>query len=126
MYKIIVAGSRLMHDYFLVESVLSRIIQNYPKQEIEIVSGGAKGADKLGELFATKHQLNLKVFPADWDNLGKKAGPIRNQQMADYATHCIVFWDGISRGSKDMIERAQKKGLSTIVYNYLEKNLKIL
>ena len=50
-------------------------------------------------------------MPADWEKYGKSAGHIRNKEMADIATHCIVFWNRISTGSRNMVEVAQKKGL---------------
>ena len=67
-----------------------------------IISGGAKGADWLGEQFAKNHNIPLFVFKANWDKYGKMAGPIRNREMAKYATHLIVFIANDSKGSKDM------------------------
>lgn len=57
-------------------------------------------------------------FPADWNAHGKAAGPIRNQQMAQEADVLIAFWDGKSRGTKDMIEKATRAGLDMHVYRY--------
>lgn len=125
MYKIIVAGSRSFNNYSEAESILNHIIQNYNSNDVVIVSGGARGADKLGELFAMKKGLKLKVFPANWNKHGKAAGPIRNQEMAEFGTHCIVFWDGKSRGSLDMMKRAKKESLKLLVYNFSEKTIKI-
>lgn len=115
-YRIIIAGSRTIPETGLaLFSKISTIIKNLNKEDIEIVSGGARGADKLGENFAELHGLSLKVFPADWNKLGKKAGMVRNSEMANYATHLIAIWDGESRGTKHMIEVANKKGLKVRV-----------
>lgn len=71
----------------------------------------------LGENYAKERGYGIKRFPADW-SLGKKAGPIRNAQMADYATHCICFWDNKSRGTKSMIDLAKRKNLNLRVVSY--------
>lgn len=73
----------------------------------EIVSGGASGADKSGEVMASIVGIDIKRFPAKWDEYGKIAGPIRNKQMADYADALLLFWDGKSRGSADMKKQMQ-------------------
>jgi YspA, cpYpsA-related SLOG family len=52
----------------------------------EVVSGGAKGADWLGEQWAHRNKIPVKVFPALWKTHGKSAGPIRNREMATYLT----------------------------------------
>jgi hypothetical protein len=63
-------------------------------------------------------KLKHMLFKADWDKHGKAAGPIRNQQMAQEADGLIAFWDGKSRGTKDMIQKALNYGLETHVYRY--------
>lgn len=86
MIRIIVAGSRNFNNYSLLEqSLMDYIAGNFDPNEIEIISGGARGADSLGERFARECQLKLKRFPADWDRYGKSAGYLRNAEMADYA-----------------------------------------
>ena len=109
MYKIIIAGSREFNDYKLLESKMDTIISKLTN--IEIVSGTCYGADQLGERYANQHNLQIKQFPADWNKYGKSAGYKRNVQMADYADMCVVFWNGISRGTKHMIDIAKSKGL---------------
>jgi len=57
-----------------------------------------------------------KAYPADWDKYGRAAGPIRNEQMAKDADVCFALWDGESRGTLDMIKRADGYGLELYVY----------
>ena len=78
---------------------------------IEIVSGTANGADKLGEKYALETIFNLKKMPANWDLYGKSAGYVRNEEMAKYADACVCFWDGKSKGTKHMIDLARKYNL---------------
>ena len=61
---------------------------------------------------------NLLRFPADWDKYGKKAGYIRNKEMARAADACVVFWNGQSKGSKHMIDIAKKHGLQLRIIRY--------
>ena len=111
MFKVIVAGSRDFRDYELLKRVLDHLLSHKAVEEVEIVSGTARGADEMGERFAKEKGYALKQFPADWDTFGKSAGYRRNSQMADYADACVVFWDGKSRGTKHMIDLAEKTGL---------------
>lgn len=116
MKKVIVAGSREFTNYELLQKELDIITSS--GYEIEIVSGTAKGADQLGEKYARENEIALKRFPADWETHGKRAGYLRNEQMAKYADACIVFWDGKSPGTKHMIDIARKAGLPTKVVYY--------
>lgn len=117
MFRVIIAGTRTFDNYGLLceyaDYKLSQI-----NDSIEIVSGGAKGADALGERYAREKGYSLCVFPADWAQYGRKAGPIRNRQMAEYADALLAFWDGISAGTKNMIEEAQKQGLKVGIRKY--------
>jgi hypothetical protein len=109
--KVIVAGSRSFNDVPLLYQTLDRLLQkNVEIASAEIVSGRAKGADQLGEMYAAENNISLKLFPADWDTHGKKAGILRNTQMAEYADILIAFWDGKSRGTKHMILDMLAKG----------------
>jgi hypothetical protein len=81
--------------------------------QVEIVSGCANGADKLGERYADDSGYGITRFPAEWKLYGKQAGYIRNKQMAEYATHCVCFWDGQSKGTKMMIDLASHYQLKT-------------
>ena len=131
--RIIIAGSREFDDYGLLfrkcneifkqlsdEGYLTGSINNDIKN-MEIVSGAARGADKLGEVFAKDHNIPIKRFVANWDLYGKSAGYKRNEQMALYAKQdenlgvLIAFWDNKSKGTKHMIDLANKYELRVFV-----------
>lgn len=114
--KVIIAGSRNFTYYNKLREYCDKILKNL-EEDIEIVSGAAKGADKLGERYAREKGYNTKLFPADWDMHGKRAGYVRNKEMAEYADALICFWDGVSKGSKIMIDLAEKEGLKIRVIN---------
>lgn len=111
--KTIIAGSRHITDYALVTLAVDMVSFKVS----EVVSGGARGVDALGERFARENGLPLKKFPADWKKHGRRyAGFIRNKDMADYADALIAIWDGKSKGTLDMIKQAKKAGLVVRVF----------
>src|SRR5690606_7546267 len=109
---------RNFNDFRLLEKTCDTFLRNQDKESLEIVSGGAKGADRCGEAYAINNAIKLKVFKADWDTLGKSAGYVRNSQMAEYADCLIAYWDGKSKGTKHMINLAVEKGLDLRVVRY--------
>lgn len=115
MIRLIVAGSRTFDDYELLST---SILTNFKIDEVHIVSGGARGADSLGERFAREHGCMMTRYPAEWDLYGKSAGYRRNEQMARNADACIVFWDGASKGTKHMINLCAKHKLPCVVVRF--------
>lgn len=114
--RVIIAGSRNFDDYQLLKDICDKKLIN--QKEIEIVSGTANGADKLGEKYAEEKGYCIKKFPADWKTYGKRAGFIRNEEMAKYSEALIAFWDGESKGTKHMIELAKKYKLKIHIVNF--------
>lgn len=116
MNKVIIAGGRDFKDYELLKGKLNIYLSNL--ENITIVSGGANGADLLGEQYAKEKGLELVIFPADWNTYGKAAGPVRNRQMAEYSDYLIAFWDGKSKGTYNMINTAEELGLKIKIVKY--------
>jgi hypothetical protein len=112
--KVIIAGGRTFKDYNLLSLKCDKILSQ--QTEIEIISGTAYGADKLGEKYANDKGYKLSQFPADWNKFGKKAGYIRNEEMANYGDALIAFWDGESKGTKNMIDIARNLKVKVIKY----------
>lgn len=132
--RVIIAGSRSFNNYDIVKSYCDKILKLRPG--IEVVSGGAKGVDTLGERYAFERGYAVKSFLPNWDLYGKSAGYIRNEQMARYARFgdrgekldhilgdknsiggLIAFWDQKSRGTKHMIDLAYKYNLKIRIFN---------
>lgn len=84
-----------------------------------VVSGTAKGADTWGECWAAMNQIPVKRYAPDWDAYGKKAGVLRNIQMAENADALVAVWINKSAGTKHMIETANKMGLEVYVLEVL-------
>jgi hypothetical protein len=106
--RTIIAGSRHLLSRETVFSILNSI---RGRDEItEVVCGGAAGVDDSGAIWARKNKIPVKHFHAEWKTFGKKAGPIRNQRMAEYADRLILIWDGKSPGSANMRMQWRKLG----------------
>lgn len=81
-----------------------------------VISGGARGADRLGEQWARSNSVPVEIYPADWDKHGKSAGYKRNEFMAECGDALIALWDGESRGTKHMIDIARRANLQIYVH----------
>lgn len=118
MKRIVISGSRQFNDYEYLLKKFNFITSEIPFDTIEIITGGARGTDKLGERFAREHDIKLTLFPAEWSKYGFAAGPVRNKQMAVYAKEeyaiLCAFWNGKSKGTLNMIEAAISTGFDEI------------
>lgn len=130
--KLLIAGPRTMDDYDFVKKQLYYFVAH--DEITEVVSGACSdkkgaltftrpdgtevyGADGLGERWAAEHGIPVKPFPADWVKFGLSAGPIRNTDMANYLEppkdKALVFYNSKSKGSKDILRRVVKRGVTT-------------
>lgn len=129
--KVIIAGSRSIVNF----NTVKKAIGCCPFFIFEVVSGGAKGVDLLGERYAREENLSIVVFKPLWANLeasgaivkenryGKyniRAGLDRNKKMGDYADALVAVWDGESTGTQHMIKYMEKLGKKVFIYNILE------
>jgi hypothetical protein len=103
--KVAVIGSRTFFDKAKLVEQLDRL-QNISL----IVSGGARGADSLGEQYAKERKIPTMIFLPDWERFGKSAGFKRNVQIIDHADLVVAFWDGQSAGTRHSIDLARKSG----------------
>ena len=110
--RILVSGSRYWTNKRLIREALPL------KGNIIVIHGGALGADLLASEVAQERAFAEWVFTPDWDNLGKKAGPIRNGNMLKRGDphEALVFWDGKSRGTKDMLDRLNRANVPTQLF----------
>lgn len=129
-FYLIIAGSRDYDDYQRMAYVTDRMLKGIADagMPVTIISGGARGADTLAERYAKERGFELNVMPADWDNLGKRAGYIRNRAMSDYVSQfsqkgMLCFWDGQSKGTRDNFSLAGDRGIPLKVLDYKENKL---
>jgi len=114
MKRVAFVGSR---DYPDMDEVRG-MVQAY--KDCEVVSGGARGVDSVAVEEATRLGCPTKVFPADWDTHGKRAGAVRNQQIVDYSDMVVAFWDGKSKGTVITVDMARRAGKDCVVIQPIE------
>lgn len=124
--RVIIAGGRDFNNFSLLMDKCIEIIKLNVEDVkcIRIISGGARGADLLGEQFANITHYELSKFPANWDLYGKSAGYCRNTEMAKFAVKdgnrglLVAFWNGKSRGTKHMFDVGKHYGLWVEIVSY--------
>lgn len=117
MFRVIIAGSRDFNNYPLLRETMDKLLCNIT-DEITVVCGQARSADTLGEQYAMECGYSIAYFPADWKKYGKRAGYLRNEQMAQNADALAAFWNGESRGTRNMIELTRQYGLKVRIKRY--------
>ncbi len=109
--RVLVCGGRDYHDATTMEQVLSSFLE----QGDCVIHGGARGADALaGDIAGRVLGYPVHVFPADWHQYGKAAGPIRNKQMLDEGKPTLVLAFPGGRGTQNMIDQARTAGISVV------------
>ena len=123
-----IIGTRNFNDYDLFQQKTDNILSSKSGKTIMIISGDGGNTDKYAERYATEHNYHLIVFPAQWDEFGKKAGFIRNEQMHRYIASkqdrgVIAFWDGESKETFQSFDLSQKYNnqIRVIKYKNIEK-----
>lgn len=107
--RLLVCGGRDYTDRARVYRVLSAVHEKRPVSLL--VSGGAQGADFLGETWAKSQGIPIHVYPAEWARYGNRAGILRNQRMLDAEEiDGVVAFPG-GTGTADMVRRAEKAGI---------------
>lgn len=133
-FRILVAGSRYYNDYEKFSNAVDLVINNlHPEYgvnqkirfcELVFISGMAKtGADDLIIRFCEEHKIPWTGKPANWNPdpnnpayVDKGAGYKRNAEMGNMATRGIIFWDLVSRGTKNMIDILSRKDINTTIH----------
>ena len=102
--RLAIIGSRGFNDTKLLSDILNPLVF----QITLVVSGGANGADKMGQDWAESHGIDTLIFPADWNKHGKAAGFIRNEDIIKNCDQAIAFWDQKSNGTRHSISLCEK------------------
>lgn len=123
--KLAVVGSRSFNNYDALKNVIDGICEDFDYEITAIVSGGARGADALGEKYADEYVIDKEIYPADWNRFGKRAGYLRNEDIIKACDVCVCFWDGESHGTKHDIELCRFYKKPCFIYFYKENELKL-
>lgn len=114
-FRLVVAGSRGFDSYERLSAELDKYLKG--RSNVTIISGTARGADRLGERYAQEHGYKIEQVPAQWAKYHQGAGPIRNKQMVKTADAVLVFWDNESSGTRNIIECARAENIPCKVVN---------
>lgn len=109
-----IIGSRGFNNYELLNETMSQ----YINQVDVVVSGGARGADSLGEKWAKENGKETLIFKPDWNKFGKRAGFIRNQDIVKNSQIVIAFWDGKSPGTRSSIDLCERHKIPVKIIYY--------
>jgi len=113
--RVLVCGGRDFVDYLLLDSFLCDFREKHGITTV--IEGDACGVDRMAGYWARSSKIENLKFPADWREYGNDAGPIRNQQMIDEGNPDVVIAFPGSKGTGDMIRRANKCGIKVILVN---------
>ena len=120
MHTVLITGSRSLNGNQEVEADVYRILNELHathKDEMVLLSGGAKGVDRIGENWASEHNVACKVWKPDYKQFRRAAPLIRNKQMVDACDDIVAFWDGKSKGTKHAMEHGKTKTRVCIQYS---------
>lgn len=110
--RVLVCGGRDYSDVSRVYAVLDKL---HREAGIDcLMQGGARGADILASVWATKNHVLQEVYEADWENQGSFAGPARNKRMLDEGRPDLVIAFPGGRGTADMVRKARKAGVEVV------------
>lgn len=112
--KIAVVGSRNVSMSF--ERFYKLLSDLMPAETTAVVSGGARGVDRLAAEFARKRNLPIEEFLPDYKTFGKIAPLIRNRTIIDNADFVVAVWDGSSRGTLNSIDYTLECNKPLVVY----------
>jgi len=120
--KLAIVGSRGFSDYRRLLTMVEEYLCDYehfkdcyvPRFN-EVISGGAAGADTMGEQIATHFGVKLTVFKPDWDKHGKAAGFIRNEDIISNSDFVLACWDGQSKGTANSLSIAKRLKKPTLI-----------
>jgi hypothetical protein len=112
--KLAIVGSRSCSEadaLIIIRSYLDKV------KPYLIISGGCYGPDKAAEIVARERMIQFEECPADWNGLGKAAGPIRNTDIAKKCDQMLALWDGNTKksGTLDAISKAVYYGKCVVI-----------
>ena len=110
--RIAAIGSRTFTNRSLAEHWLYQYLKT---QNDVVVSGGAKGADKICASVAASRGYQVVEHIPDWDKYGKRAGFLRNEDIIKDSDFVLCFWDGISKGSANSLSIAKRLKKPTLI-----------
>lgn len=79
-FRLLVTGSRSCQNEGRIRKILLSVFKK-KGENVTLVSGNARGADRICEKIAEEFGWTIEKHPADWEKYGKSAGFVRNREM---------------------------------------------
>jgi len=117
--RLAIIGSRTFNDQKRFDKWIAEAIDLWGMPD-EVVSGGARGADRLGEKWACANGIEVTIYLPDWIKHGKAAGPIRNRDIISRATHVLAFPSHRGKGTQHSISLAKKDASKKLIINWID------
>ena len=114
--KVLVCGCR---DYVDVVHVFDVLDDLDPKI---IVHGDCRGADRLADEWARFHKKEVRRYPANWQDYGRFAGPLRNAEMLEKETPDLVVAFPGGTGTANMVKLARDAGVKVMEIEAAEED----
>jgi hypothetical protein len=108
MLTILVSGGRDYANRAEVFRVLDLLAEEAGAEDVEIVHGGATGADALADEWAREREVNSHRYAAKWTRHGRAAGHKRNRAMLEHARPRVVVAFPGGPGTRNMCENVEK------------------
>lgn len=127
--KLVIGGSRNFTNFPFFSFYLQEYILEISKKNqcsIELVSGSARGVDDMAKIFAKDYDFKFTEFPVtseEWRMIGRGAGMVRNKRMIKYGDCVVAFWDGKSKGTKNLIHLAKEYSKPLYIIYITKKNI---
>lgn len=119
MRRFLIAGSRAFNNYY----IMFRYLQMYLPKGVVICNGGSNGADQMARVYAECNGHVYEPYVVDWQRCGKNADHIRNIEMVKLVDHAILFWDGKSPGTTDVIECLKKRNINPVIIDITDDDI---
>ena len=113
--RLAIVGSRNFGDQDVFDIQIANVIDLWGYHD-EVVSGGSRGADSLGENWARIRNIPVMIYKPEWDKYGKSAGPIRNKYIIERSTHVLAFPSHAGKGTQHSITLAQKTNKELVIH----------
>jgi len=110
--RVLITGGRSYDDQDRLERALDELHSKHGFTSL--MHGDASGADRLAGQWAVSRGVLVEAYAADWKNLGRIAGPIRNKKMLEEKPDLVVAFPG-GKGTADMISKAKKSGCDIVL-----------
>jgi len=113
--RVLVCGGRNYDDRAAIYDALDWLHLRH--RFTVLIAGGARGADSIAADWANLRGISTQIYMAEWERLGRKAGPIRNQRMVKEGNPDLVVAFPGGKGTAGMIALARTAGVKVMEFN---------